>query len=124
MSPHAFSRELQAARGDVARALVGLPLELDNLTLAQPGQAGELDVFHVDEHLLAAIVRRNEAIALARVKELYDALCHACPHRKTSRSVHGPASLARTENRIHGRRGVSTRNPNDWLQWRDYFRRN
>src|ERR1700681_536253 len=71
------SRELKAGGCDIAGTLVGLPLELDDLIMVQAGQAGALDVLQVHEHVLAAIMRGDDAIALARVKKLHRSLGQA-----------------------------------------------
>ena len=56
------SRELKASGRDIAGTLVGLRLELDHLIRAQAGQARAFDVFQMHEHVLAAIVRDDEAV--------------------------------------------------------------
>src|SRR5262245_35357668 len=47
--------------------------ELERLSFGEPGQAGLLDCGNMDEYVLTAVVPHNEAEALVRVEELYDA---------------------------------------------------
>src|SRR3954447_18427429 len=64
----------------LAGALVGLDLEGDLLAVAQAADAGALERGRVDEDVLAARVRRDEAVALLVVVPLHRARIHGgCP---------------------------------------------
>src|SRR6267154_4302317 len=52
-------------------------LELDLLTLGQTAEAFHLDRGVVDEHVLAAAIRRDESISLCIVEPLHSASCHS-----------------------------------------------
>jgi len=58
----------------LAGALVGLDLEGDLLAVAQAADAGALERGRVDEDVLAARVRRDEAVALLVVVEFNSAV--------------------------------------------------
>src|ERR1700731_4444671 len=54
--------------------------ERDFLTLVQRVQACAFDGADMDEHVLAAVIRLNEAVAFLRIEPLYGALAHgSCP---------------------------------------------
>jgi hypothetical protein len=64
----------------VSRRLAGSPVcddfVLKLLPLIEGAQAGALDCADVNEHILAAVIRLNEAEALLAVKPLYSARAH------------------------------------------------
>src|SRR5690606_29604351 len=60
----------------LARALVALQLVADALAFVQRAEARAFDGGDVDEHVLAAILRLDEAVALLAVDPLYGALRH------------------------------------------------
>lgn len=51
-------------------------LELHPLVLLEGAETGSLDLGVVDEHVVGALVRRDEAEALFRVEPLHSSLCH------------------------------------------------
>src|ERR1700730_14111993 len=54
--------------------------ERDFLTLVQRVETRAFDGADMDEHVLAAVIRLNEAVAFLRIKPLYGALAHgSCP---------------------------------------------
>src|ERR1700730_158073 len=54
--------------------------ERDFLTLVQRVETRAFDGADMDEHILAAVIRLNEAVAFLRIKPLYGALAHgSCP---------------------------------------------
>src|SRR6478609_10547650 len=61
---------------DLAAHFVGLQFEIDLLTIIEAGQTGALDGADVNEHILAAIVRLNEAVALLTVEPLHGTCRH------------------------------------------------
>jgi hypothetical protein len=67
---------LDVAHGDLAGTAVFLGIEGDFLTFDQAAHSGALERGSVDEHVLAAIIRLNEAKAFLIVVELYGALIH------------------------------------------------
>src|SRR5918998_2882660 len=69
-------RGLDRADRDLAAARIVLRVELHLLALAQAADAGALERSGVDEHVLLAIVRLNEAEAFLVVIELYGARNH------------------------------------------------
>src|SRR5215212_8274159 len=70
------SRGLEIDRRGLAVALVGLELVGDLLTLAQAHQARALHRRDVDEDILAAVVRLDEAVALRLVEPLHRTRFH------------------------------------------------
>src|SRR4051812_34919177 len=70
------SRVLQVDRGGLAGALVGLKLVGNLLALAQTAHAGPLERGRVHEHVLAAVIRLNEAVALGFVVPLHRSGTH------------------------------------------------
>src|SRR5215475_13398129 len=60
----------------LAGAAIGDDLVRDLLAFAQRAEAGTLDGADVNEHVLAAVVGLNEAIALGRVKPLHGSHAH------------------------------------------------
>src|ERR1700738_1842402 len=75
----------RSLRPDVVdRGLAGAPIlagvERHLLAFAQAGHPGALEGRGVDEHVLAAVVRLDEAIALLIIVELHSARIHrVCP---------------------------------------------
>src|SRR5258708_38521541 len=67
---------LDVADGDLAGAAVRLSVKGDFLTLVEGRDAGPLQSRGVDEHVLAAIVRLDEAETLLTIVELYGARVH------------------------------------------------
>ena len=70
------SGNLDVADGDLAGAAVLLRVERDLLTLVEATQPGALQGGGVDEYVLAAIVRLDEAEALLTIIEFYGARRH------------------------------------------------
>src|SRR6266851_4207215 len=70
------SQCLKLVGGDLAGARVGLRLEGHFLALAQAANSGALERGCMDEYVLAAVVRLNEAEALLVVVELYRTCGH------------------------------------------------
>jgi hypothetical protein len=70
------SRRLDRADGNLAAAAVLLRIERDLLALHQPAHSGALQRGRVNEDVLAAVVRLNEAEAFLVVVELYGAGNH------------------------------------------------
>src|SRR6267142_2028846 len=71
---------LDVADGDLAGAAVFLSVEGNLLTLVESMHAGALQRRRMDEYVLAAVVRLDEAEALLTVVELYGARGHSiCP---------------------------------------------
>src|SRR5258706_10006890 len=68
---------LDGADRDFAGTAVFLRVEGDLLTFAETANAGALQSGGVDEHVLAAIIRRDEAETLLTIVELYGARNHA-----------------------------------------------
>ena len=73
-------RRLKLDRLRSLAALVRLGLEGDPLAVGQGAEAGALDRGDMDEHVLAAVVRRDEAVALRRIEEFHGAVL---THRMT-----------------------------------------
>ena len=69
-------RDLKVGCGGLAGAPIGLKIIRDLLTLAETRNAGPLQRRGVDEHVLAAIVRLNEAVALLTVVPLHRTHIH------------------------------------------------
>jgi hypothetical protein len=69
-------RRLDGAHGDLAAAAVFLSIEHDLLALHQPAHAGALERGGVNEDVLAAVIRLNEAEAFLVVIELHGARSH------------------------------------------------
>lgn len=67
---------LDVVDGGLARAAIFLGVEGNLLTLVEAADAGAFQRGRVDEHVLAAIVRLNEAEAFLTVVELYGAGFH------------------------------------------------
>src|SRR5271165_3012035 len=76
---HPRLRSLDIADGDLAGASILLGVEGDLLTLVEAAHAGALERRGVDEHVLAAVVRRDKAEALLIIVELYSARVHGIP---------------------------------------------
>src|SRR5919112_467011 len=74
--PSGALRGLEVDRGGLAVALIGLELEGDLLALAQAADARALDGADMDEHVLAAAVRLDEAVALGLVEPLHRSRLH------------------------------------------------
>jgi len=72
---HRLAFDPKVGRRDAAAAID--QRELERLAVGQVGQAGLLDRGNVNEHILAAVVTNDEAEALLRVEEFYDALAFA-----------------------------------------------
>jgi hypothetical protein len=64
------SSERQILGAYLATHLVGLEFEVDLLAFRQTGQTGSFDRADVDEHVVSAIVRLNEAKSLLAVEPL------------------------------------------------------
>src|SRR5262245_36976531 len=78
-APEKFFTALGRAEIDrLGAACIGLNVERDLLTLAQRAHACCFNSGSVDEHVLAAAFRRNEAVALRRVEKLHCSNCHVC----------------------------------------------
>jgi hypothetical protein len=73
---HTRLRRLDIADGDLTGAAILLGIEGDLLALVEAAHAGALEGGGMDEHVLAAIIRRNKAEALLRIIELYGARVH------------------------------------------------
>src|SRR3954451_9390968 len=69
-------RGLQVGGRSLAAALVGLDLEGNLLALDETAHAGALESGGMNEHVLAAVVRLNEAVALLVVLEFHGARRH------------------------------------------------
>jgi hypothetical protein len=67
---------LDGAHGDLAGATVFLGIERDLLTLNQPTHSGAFERGGVNENILAAVIRLNEAEAFLVVVELHGARSH------------------------------------------------
>jgi hypothetical protein len=94
-------REIDGLRA----ALIVLNLEVDLLTFGQGAHSSLLNGRHVNEHVLAAIVRRNETETTGGVEELYGTSRHL--YFSNRRNSHGhhvcvtkSASLRFPEGRI------------------------
>src|SRR5687767_5256733 len=72
---------LQIRRGVLAAAPVGLDVEADLLALDESHHAGPLQRRRMDEHVLAAVVRLDEAIALLAVVEFHRTRLHGFAFR-------------------------------------------
>jgi hypothetical protein len=75
-----FERGWSVDAQPVSRRLAGSPIcddvEFELLPLVEGAQAGTLDRADVNEHILAAVIRLNEAEALLAVEPLYSARTH------------------------------------------------
>src|SRR5690606_6545107 len=69
------SEQLQV-RGRAAAVAAGLQFIGDFLVVVQAGQAGALDRRNMDEHVLAAVIGCDEAIAFGGVEPFYGAGSH------------------------------------------------
>src|SRR5215470_15386348 len=69
-------RQLDPADSDLARALIGLRVERDLLSLTQGVDACTLEGSGVNEYVLAAVLRLNEAEALLLVVEFHGPVRH------------------------------------------------
>ena len=74
------SSRLDVADGDLAGAAFFLGIEGDLLAFDQPAHSGALERSCVDENVLAAVVRLNEAEAFLSVEPLHGSLRHAIFH--------------------------------------------
>jgi hypothetical protein len=72
---HRFAFDSQVRGRDPAAAID--EREFERLAIGQVGQTGLLDRGDMDEHVLAAVIANDEAEALLRVEELYDAFAFA-----------------------------------------------
>src|ERR1700759_2606295 len=71
-----------AVRGaDLATHTIFLQFEVDRLTFAQVAHSGALNGADVHDHILAAIVRLNEAKALLRIEPFDGTGSHDCSPR-------------------------------------------
>jgi hypothetical protein len=70
------SGRLDVADGDLAGAAIFLGIERNLLAFDQPAHSGALKSRSVDEDVLAAVVRLNEAEAFLVVVELHGARIH------------------------------------------------
>src|SRR5690348_10922220 len=70
----ALARYLQVDGLGSLAPLVRLGFEGNSHTVGQRGNAGTLDGSDVNEHILAAIIRCNEPIALGRIEEFHGAV--------------------------------------------------
>src|SRR5262249_24681583 len=68
-----------AADGELAGARVSLHVEAHLLTFVQACEAGALQRGGVNEHVLAAVVRRDESVTLAAVVKLHCTSRHNRP---------------------------------------------
>ena len=75
----ALRREFQAYRGSLAGAPVGLQFVDDLLALAECPDTGSLKRRSVDEHVLAAASRLNEAVTALVVVPFHVPLFINCP---------------------------------------------
>src|SRR3954468_7647082 len=74
---HVRSGALQVGRGLLAGAPVGLKLVGNLLTLSEAAHACALDGADVHEHVLAALIGLNEAVALLFVEPLHGPSRHS-----------------------------------------------
>src|ERR1700731_1190002 len=74
-----YSGALQIGRGRLAAAPVGFDVERKLLALDQRAHAGALDRGDVHEHVRAARILHDEAVALLGVEELDGTLSHEGP---------------------------------------------
>ena len=72
---HRLTVDSKVGRRDAAATID--ERELERLAVGEVGQTGLLDRRDVHEHVLAAVIADDEAEALLRVEELYDALAFA-----------------------------------------------
>src|SRR6185437_2074814 len=70
------SLDLEVLRGSLSTVLD--EFELNGLAFVQRAKARALDCGDVNEHILPAFLRLNEAIAFRRIEPLNGALRHAC----------------------------------------------
>jgi hypothetical protein len=98
-----FERDWSVDAQPVGRRLAGSSVcddfEFELLPLVEGAQAGTLDRADVNEHILAAVIRLNEAEALLAVEPLYSARTH---ENVLSLTVHTWA-LAREASRAFSR---------------------
>src|SRR5579862_1193410 len=69
-------RHRDIADGDLAGAAVFLRIEGDLLALGQATQSGALERSRMNEDVLAAVIRLNEAEAFLVVVKFYGTRCH------------------------------------------------
>src|SRR5580704_17082097 len=69
-------RALEIGRGRLAAAAVRLDVEAQLLTFDERAHAGAFDGGHMDEHVRAAAILRDEAVAFLGVEELDGTLSH------------------------------------------------
>ena len=67
---------LQISRRFLARPAIGFDLMRDLLAFRETTQARALDRTDVDEHVLSAAIRLNEAVAFLLVESLDRTCCH------------------------------------------------
>src|SRR5690349_10244630 len=103
------SESLQIHRGLLAVA-AGLEVEADLLALIEGGQARALDGGDVDECVLAAARRLDEAVTLGGIEEFDDAFGHSgIPWKGAFRSATcRPATFGALKKSMAGRAGPST----------------
>jgi hypothetical protein len=77
-------RDLKMVSRALAAAAVGDQLVRDLLAFREAAQASALDSADVNENVLSASVRLDEAKALLGVEPLNDAYCHVMSFRRTS----------------------------------------
>jgi hypothetical protein len=78
-SAGAASNGAQVVRRGLARPAIGNDIERDLLSLVEAAHSRTLDGADMHEHILAAVIGLNEAIAPLGVEELYGALCRIIP---------------------------------------------
>jgi hypothetical protein len=69
-------QNLQRAHGHLASALIALGLEFHLLAFAEMANASALKRSGVNEHVIAAIVRRDESKTFLVIVEFYGAIGH------------------------------------------------
>jgi hypothetical protein len=82
-TPYLRLDRLQIGRGGLAAAAIGFDVKGELLPLIKAAHAGALDGGDVDEHIRAARVLHDEAVALLRVEKLNGTCSHDGLHLKT-----------------------------------------
>src|SRR5690348_16077335 len=100
--PHPPSSRFQVGRRALAAASVALDVEADLLAFAEVADARALDRRDVHEHILAAVIRLDEAEALLGVEPFHGAYRHSV--------VFHVVSGAAGRNRAADRTSVKDRN--------------
>ena len=75
-SSRRLASDAEIASGRLARALISDDLEVDLLTFIETAQASLLDSADMDEHVLATLIRLDEAVALCRVEPFHSSRSH------------------------------------------------